>query len=60
MYNENEITLTMTKKQLKSVVQLMGIALETDCKQMNEMSGKKFEKIAILHDELQDTLNEMK
>jgi hypothetical protein len=27
---------------------------------MNEMSGKKFEKIAILHDTLQDTLNQMK
>ena len=28
MYNENEITLTMTKKQLKSVVSLMGIVLD--------------------------------
>jgi len=54
------IELTMSKKQLEQIVLLMGIALNTDCKQMNEMSGKKFEKIAILHDELQDTLNEMK
>ena len=60
MYNENEITLTMTKKQLKSVVSLMGIALVTYCKPMNEMSGKKYEKLTILHDTLKDTLNQMK
>ena len=54
------IELTMSKKQLEQIVLTMGIALNTDCKQMNEMSGKKFEKIAILHDELKDTLNEMK
>ena len=60
MYNENEITLTMTKKQLKSVVQLMGIALETDCKPMNDMSNKKLENISILHEVLQDISNQSK
>ena len=60
MYNKNEITLTMTKKQLKSVVQLMGIALDTDCKPMNNLSEKKFEKISILHEVLQDMLNQTK
>jgi hypothetical protein len=60
MYNENEITLTMTKKQLKSVVSLMGIALETDCKQMNEMSEKKLENLSILHEVLQDISNQTK
>ena len=60
MYNENEITLTMTKKQLKSVVSLMGIALETDCKPMNEMSDKKLENILILHEVLQDISNQAK
>ena len=54
------IHLTMSKKQLEQIVLTMGIALNTDCKQMNEMSGKKFEKIAILHDELKNTLNQMK
>ena len=54
------IHLTMSKKQLEQIVLTMGIALETDCKTMNEMSGKKFEKIAILHDTLQDTLNQIK
>ena len=54
MYNENEITLTMTKKQLKSVVSLMGIALETDCKPMNEMSNKKLENLSILYQVLKD------
>jgi hypothetical protein len=54
------IELTMSKKQLEQIVFAMGVALETDCKPMNEISGKKFEKIAILHDTLQDTLNEMK
>jgi hypothetical protein len=60
MYNENEITLTMTKKQLKSVVQLMGIALDTDCKTMNEMSDKKLENISILHEVLHDILKQAK
>lgn len=55
-----DITLTMSKKHLEYIILTMGIALNTDCKQMNEMSGKKFEKIVILHYELQDTLNEMK
>ena len=60
MYNENEITLTMTKKQLKSVVSLMGIALETDCKPMNDLSNKKLENLSILHEVLQDISNQSK
>jgi hypothetical protein len=58
--NMKIIELTMSKKQLEQIVLTMGIALNTDCKPMNEMSGKKFEKIAILHDELKNTLNQMK
>jgi hypothetical protein len=54
------IELTMSKKQLEQIVFTMGVALETDSKPMNEISGKKFEKIAILHDELKYTLNQMK
>jgi hypothetical protein len=60
MYNENEITLTMTKKQLKSVVQLMGIALETDCKPMNDMSNKKLENVSILYQVLKNMYNQSK
>lgn len=48
-----EITLTMTKKQLKSIVLLMSIALDTDCKPINEMSNKKIEKLMVLHNVLQ-------
>ena len=60
MYNENEITLTMTKKQLETIVYTMGIALDTDCKRMNEMSDKKLENLSILHEVLQDISNQSK
>jgi hypothetical protein len=60
MYNENEITLTMTKKQLKSIILTMGVALDTDCKTMNEMSDKKLENISILHEVLHDILKQAK
>jgi len=60
MNNENEITLTLTKKQLKSIILTMGVALDTDCKQMNEMSNKKLENISILHEVLQDISNQAK
>jgi len=38
----------------------MGVALDTDCKQMNEMSNKKLENISILHEVLQDISNQAK
>jgi hypothetical protein len=60
MNNENEITLTLTKKQLKSIILTMGIALDTDCKPMNEMSDKKLENLLILHEVLQDISNQTK
>jgi len=60
MNKKNEITLTMTKKQLKSVVQLMGIALETDCKPMNDMSNKKLENVSILYQVLKNMYNQSK
>jgi hypothetical protein len=49
----NEITVTMTKKQLKSVVSLMGIALDTDCKAMNNLSNEQLNKILYLYAALQ-------
>ena len=49
----NEITVTMTKKQLKSVVSLMGIALDTDCKAMNNLSNEQLNKILNLYAALQ-------
>ena len=51
--NKNEITLTMTKKQLKLVVLTMGIALDTDCRTMNEMSDEQLNKLLNLYDALQ-------
>ena len=54
------IHLTMSQQKLEQIVLTMGIALNTDSKPMNELSGMKFEKIAILHDTLQDTLNQLK
>ena len=60
MNKENEITLTLTKKQLKSIILTMGVALDTDCKQMNEMSNKKLENISILREVLQDISNQTK
>jgi len=47
-----EITLTMTKKQLMSIVSLMGIALDTDCRVINEMSDKQIVNLMTLRDEL--------
>ena len=44
---KKEITLTMTLKQLESIIFTMGIALDTDCRPMNDLSEKKFEKISI-------------
>ena len=55
-----EITLTLTKKQLKSIILTMGVALDTDCKQMNEMSNKKLENISILREVLHDILKQAK
>ena len=55
-----EITLTLTKKQLKSIILTMGVALDTDCKPMNEMSEKKLENISILREVLQDISNQTK
>lgn len=49
----NEITITMTKKQLKLVVLTMGIALDTDCRAMNEMSDEQLNKLLNLYDALQ-------
>ena len=49
----NEITITMTKKQLKMVVLTMGIALDTDCRTMNEMSDEQLNKLLNLYDALQ-------
>jgi type IV secretory pathway VirB4 component len=49
----NEITVTMTKKQLKSIVSLMGIALDTDCKAMNNLSNQQLNKILYLYAALQ-------
>jgi len=51
--NKNEITITMTKKQLKSVVSLMGIALDTDCKAMNNLSNEQLNKLLYLYAALQ-------
>ncbi len=55
-----DITLTMSKKHLEYIIFTMGIALETDCKPMNKLSGKKFEKISILREVLEDMLNQSK
>ena len=55
-----DITLTMSKKHLEYIILTMGIALDTDCRPMNEMSEKKFEKISILREVLEDMLNQAK
>ena len=57
---KNQISLTMTKKQLETIVYTMGIALDTDCPAMNKLSSKKFEKITILREVLQVMLNQAK
>ena len=49
----NEITVTMTKKQLKMVVLTMGIALDTDCKAMNNLSNEQLDKLLNLYAALQ-------
>jgi hypothetical protein len=49
----NEITVTMTKKQLKMVVLTMGIALDTDCKAMNNLSNEQLNKLLYLYAALQ-------
>lgn len=49
----NEITVTMTKKQLKMVVLTMGIALDTDCKAMNNLSNEQLDKLLHLYDALE-------
>jgi hypothetical protein len=49
----SDITVTMTKKQLKMVVLTMGIALDTDCKAMNNLSNEQLNKILYLYTTLQ-------
>ena len=51
--NKNDITITMTKKQLKMVVSLMGIALDTDCKAINNLSEEQFDKLLHVYNALQ-------
>jgi hypothetical protein len=48
----NEITLTMTKKQLKMIVFSMGIALDTDCKAINNLSNSQLDRLLTLYDAL--------
>ena len=43
----------MTKKQLKMVVLTMGIALDTDCKAMNNLSNEQLDKLLHLYDALE-------
>ena len=42
------------------IIFTMGIALDTDCRPMNDLSEKKFEKISILREVLEDMLNQAK
>lgn len=49
----NEITITMTKKQLKMVVFSMGIALDTDCKAINNLSNSQLDKLLHVYHALQ-------
>lgn len=48
----SEITLTMTKKQLNYIIFTMGVALETDCKAMNNMSEKSLNKLMVMYEVL--------
>jgi len=48
----NEITLTMTKKQLNYIIFTMGIALETDCPAMYNLSEKSFNKLIVMYEVL--------
>jgi hypothetical protein len=48
----SEITLTMTKKQLNYIIFTMGVALETDCKAMNNMSEKSLNKLVVMYEVL--------
>ena len=57
---KKEITLTMTLKQLESIIFTMGIALDTDCPAMNKLSDKKIEKIATLYEVLQNMSNQIR
>ena len=54
------IHLTMSKKQLEQIVLTMGIALETDCKPMNDLSNKKLENLSILYQVLKDMSKQAK
>jgi hypothetical protein len=49
----SDITITMSKKQLKMVVLTMGIALESDCKAMNNLSNAQLDKLLNLYTALQ-------
>ena len=50
---KKEITLTMSKKHLEYIILTMGIALDTDCRPMNEMSDEQLDKLLNLYDALQ-------
>jgi hypothetical protein len=47
-----EITLTMTKKQLNYIIFTMGIALETDCPAMYNLSEKSLNKLIVMYEVL--------
>jgi hypothetical protein len=52
--------LELTPKQLEHIILTMGIALDTDCRPMNEMSEKKFMEIETLHEVLVEMYNQSK
>ena len=55
-----EISITMTKKQLDYIIYTMYVALETDCKPMNDLSNKKLENLSILYQVLKDMSKQAK
>lgn len=55
-----DITLTISKEHLEYITFTMGIALDTDCKPMNQLSEKKLEKIITLYEVLHNMSNQTK
>ena len=60
MNKENEITLTMTKKQLDYIIYTMYVALDSDCKAMNKLGDNKIKKIITLYEALYDMAGQNK
>ena len=59
MKNRNKFTLTMSKKSLNVIITALGVALDTDCRIMSELSNDKLDRLLSIYEDLVDGRNQV-